>query len=451
MIFMKMRKSIYLAAFAALTLTACSNSEDQIFDQSAADRLEQYKKDYAQTLTEDGGLWSMEYFSNPGEEGYVFVMQFNKDGSVNISANHKWIGGTFQQQVSTWNMIADNGPVLSFNSYNKLFHIFADPADIADTKDEDGRDIDETGKGHEGDYEFQVMHVSDDGSTIRLLGKKRYYDIYMHRLDVNTDIEQYLADVKNVPSKFSKNFNDMVLTDVDGNKYRLYDMYTGIPSIYPLDGDPVMQTVSGNGIFTLDGFRFMEPLEVEKADGSTFEIDMLYFNDEGAMNGETVSDLRCLSALENIIREDLIWTIESSSMTGKIKTLYDDANAEIKSVLTAKDVLKNTDLKYESIGGVMTPELVTRIGSRLCKDYIEYSVEKDEDGNILNADQLHFVITGGNNTAVKYDEQLPAYKAFKDYLTGNFVMSVNNLLCPNVITLTDKNDPSSVFNLYLNN
>lgn len=105
-----MKKTLYIAAFAALALTSCSNTEDEIFDESAAVRLEQYKKEYAEALTADGGLWTMEYFANPDEPGYVFVMKFSKDGSVDISANHKWIGGTFKQETSLWKIIADNGP-----------------------------------------------------------------------------------------------------------------------------------------------------------------------------------------------------------------------------------------------------------------------------------------------------------------------------------------------------
>lgn len=433
-----------------MALTSCSNTEDQIFDQSAAERLEQYKKDYSDVLTENGGLWSMEYFSNPDEPGYVFVVKFDKNGSVTISANHKWIGGSFKQEVSLWKMIADNGPVLSFNSYNTLFHVFSDPADItgADAPTNDGKDIVETGYGHDGDYEFQVMEVSEDRNTVRLLGKKRMYDIYLHRLDSSADAESYLSEIKALPQRFSKTFNNLELVDGDGTHYRMYDLYTGIPSVYPLDGDAVSQTVSGNGIFTLTGFRFMKPLEVKRADDSTFEISELYFAEDGTMNGENVSDLRCISSLENLIRADITWTIDVASMTGKVKALYEAANAAMVSALSAKDKFGAVDFTYAAVSGKVVPQLVTRIGTRICKDYIEYEVQRDEKtGNVIPSDKLHFTITGGNNTAIKYDGEIPAYKEFKDYLTGNFVMTVNNPMVPDVITVTDVNDPSSSFNL----
>ena len=58
---------------------------------------------------------------------------------------------------------------------------------------------------------------------------------------------------------------------------------------------------------------------------------------------------------------------------------------------------------------------------------------------------------GGNNTATRYDGEVPAYKAFKDYLTGNFTMTVNDPLIPDVITLHDDSDPSSSFSVKVKN
>lgn len=444
-----MRKHIYFAALAAMYLVSCSNDQEMIFDQSAAERLEQYKKEYAEILTDQGGLWSMEYFCNAEEPGYVFVMKFGKDDAVNISANNVWIDDTFKQETSLWKMIADNGPVLSFCSYNKLFHIFADPANITGPNAPTGDfgDIDETGFGHEGDYEFQIMEVSDDGQSIRMLGKKRLHNIYLRRLDPSIDPETYLSNVKKISSEIlNPGLSYMIMTDNDGNRYKVSDICSGIPSIYPMTGDPVTQTVSGNGIFTLDGFRFMQPLEVKKADGSTFEIDYIYFNENGTMSGENIADFSAPSPLEIFLAEDLTWTIDKDSFSGKVKSLYDIANSEIKDKLGDKYLIGAIDFTWSKSSGY---QLVSRLGSQICRDYYDPSVERDEFDNIIPSDDLHFEFSRGNSVSDNYNARVPSYKEFKDYFQSNFKLVIDDALSPTMITLTDKDDPASSFSVRL--
>ena len=66
------------ALICATIIGACSTEEDDLFSESAAMRLQNFIADYSNTLTDQGGLWSMEYFCNTTEPGYVFVMQFDK-------------------------------------------------------------------------------------------------------------------------------------------------------------------------------------------------------------------------------------------------------------------------------------------------------------------------------------------------------------------------------------
>lgn len=442
-----MSKYTYIAAFAALSLASCSNDQEMIFDQSAAERLEQYKKEYAEVLTDRGGLWSMEYFCNADEPGYVFVMEFGKNDAVTISANNVWIDNTFKQETSLWKMIADNGPVLSFCSYNKLFHIFSDPANITGPNAPTGDygDIDETGFGHEGDYEFQVMEVSEDGNSIRLLGKKRLHDIYMHRLDPDTDPQEYLTSVINISKKvLNPSIPYMVMTDTEGNRYKVSDICSGIPSIFPLSGDSITQTVSANGIFTLDGFRFMQPLEVKKANGDTFEIEDLYFNENGTMSGQNISDFSVSSPLEFMISQNMNWDFDKESFTGKMKTLYDTANAEIENKLSSKYLMGAMEFSWTKKNG---QQIVTRLGSQICRDYIGYDADFDEFDNVMPSDICRIKIVTRNSTSEKYDPQVPAYKAFKDYLTSNFKVTLDSRLTPTVLVFTDENDSSSSFRL----
>lgn len=365
-----MKKSIYLAALAALTLTACSNTEDLIFNESAAERLEQYKKDYADVLTADGGLWTMEYFANPDEEGYLFVMQFDKNGSVNISANHKWIGGTFMQERSTWKMIADNGPVLSFNSYNKLFHIFADPANIvgSDAPTGDYGDIDETGFGHEGDYEFQVMDVSEDSNTIRLLGKKRVIDIYMRRLDPSTDVETYMNEYKQIQSNlFCKEVPTLLFADADGERYIVKNAYTGILEIYPEAGDAVDQTRSGNFIVTMSGIRFMNPLAYVNAANEEKTLSEFKFvnnyslalvdNESAVLNAGTFEDIINLNHCN--------WKVDLKSLEGDVKDAFNAFTDQLKTLYGYKSATVNEfAFDYDVANKSYVARLYIRIGSK---------------------------------------------------------------------------------------
>ena len=141
----------------------------------------------------------------------------------------------------------------------------------------------------------------------------------------------------------------------------------------------------------------------------------------------------------------MTWKISPESFTGKVKSLYDAANAEIVEKLSEKQKLGDLDLTFGAVQGKTVPQLVTRLGTSICRSYIEYDYAMDDFGNIVPSFDLHFSITGGNNTANKYDAQLSAYKAFKDYFCGQFTMSVNNPLIPDVITVMDKNDNTSTF------
>lgn len=338
-----MKKLLYLAVFAVLTMTACSNSEDQIFDQSAAERLEQYKKDYADVLTSDGGLWVMEYFSNPDEPGYLFVVNFDKGGAVTFHANHKWIGNTYKSETSVWRMIADNGPVLSFSSYNSLFHIFADPANItgagAPTSDDGESDIDETGYGHEGDYEFQVMHVSDDQNTIRLMGKKYMYDLYLRRLDPSTDVEAYMNEYKQIESNlFTSLVPTITYTDSEGENYIVKKAYSGVLEMYPESDADVESTRTANFIITMSGIRFMKPLTYVNSKGQENTISEFKFvNNFGLQVVDNENAVMNAGSFVDVIKlNQCSWKVDLKSLTGDIKDAFTALTEQLKALYKYK-------------------------------------------------------------------------------------------------------------------
>lgn len=430
-------KKILFASAAVLALASCSHTEDLIFDDSAADRLTNGRTELADALTAQGGLWAMEYFANDEEPGYVMLMRFSKNGSVTVSADHKWIGSTYKEETSLWEPISDNGTVLSFCTYNNLFHVFSTPENItgpdAPKNPDSGSDINELGYGHNGDYEFEFMSVNND--VMRLVGKKRGYNIYMHRLPEDTDCQAYLANISAMPSRFGAKFPMLLLTDAEGNEYELSDLETSIPSVFPREGDSVEQTTSRQGIFTASGFRFDKELHIFRPDGSQWDLSQLYWAEDGSLvNTEMGVTLKAPSPVENFNRTDLNWNVDVTSFTGKFKELYDAANAELGSTLR----LKSIQFTRGAVNNVMTWQMVSTLGTKLCKDYVSYSA--------IKGTELKLTETGENSTSTTQEGKNPAYKAFKDALFAATLELTNaDAMNPVKLIVADANNPESTF------
>lgn len=439
---MKTKKTIYLAALAALAFTACSNDNNEIFDQSAAERLEQYKKDYANVLTENGGLWTMEYFSNEDEPGYLFVMKFEADGSVIISTNHKWIGDNFKEETSLWNMIADNGPVVSFNSYNNLFHIFSDPANITGLdapKGEDDKDIDETGYGHNGDYEFQVMEVSEDHNTIRLVGKKRLLDIFLRRLDPSTDVKTYLDEYKAIESSlFCKEIPNILFKDSSGEKYVVTGAQSGILSMYPIDGDPVDQTSSSNFIITKSGLRFMKPFEFVNAAGEEKTISELKFvgnysladvdDDDAILSAGSFGDIISLNKKN--------FKIDMKSFDGSVKEAFDNFSNQLKSLYNYKSAsINDLSFDYDSAKKSYLIRFYIRTGSKSYETDKYYVNFADVDDDV----KLTFEEPCDNNSLLAYNAYSELQNIFNLLSSVPLKFTSNSDCGPKKITLSLSN------------
>ncbi len=242
---MNMKHKIYAATLlvcATLAFASCDNEEDDIFSASAAERLAQGALDAAARLESSPAGWAMEYYptddtTDPYGLGYLLLTDFYSDGSVRVAMNNQFSGNQYLEDTSVWDVITDNGIVLTYNSYNKCIHAFCDPEDIDFTYD-----TDETGYGCEGDYEFIVVDAPEEAEPeyIMLKGKKRGMYIRLTRLEEGTDFEAYLADVLAFNSTmFSASAPNYLLLNVGEDKMQVDDMSTGIPNIYEFGTDAI--------------------------------------------------------------------------------------------------------------------------------------------------------------------------------------------------------------------
>ena len=432
-------------ALASLSLGSCSNEMDDIFDEDAVIRLENAKTEYFDILTRDGGKWKLEYFSNTGEPGYTYILSFKKDGMVTMSGHNKWINyiknnslnaSAFGSEDSMWELIFDNSLVLSFNTYNKYFHLFASP-DKVPTGGAGGDGIANTeGYGHEGDYEFNIMKYS--GDTIYLTGKKYNLPMVMTRLSTSIDDETYLNEV-NVMNKtlFSGTIPYVFIILPNGQRWIAESASSCNMRLYREGDDKISSSEYHNTIITHDGMAFMNPVTL---DGYTIQ----WFKKQADGTLLCVEDNQTLivaDALENNLfnsKDALKWKCDfdvtkSTDMSGRFLDLVKEVNQQLPSVPGEKSgsKLKEAVITYNSDLSTYVLNMKVRRSASVSPEAHFYFTP-----TIVSTSQVKMSFAGGNDYANRLLQNSTKVAEFIEFIgSNNFNLSSASMLAPVAITM----------------
>lgn len=448
-----MKKLYKFSAIAAVLMSAslasCNHEEADIFDQNAAHRTEEARKMYKEILLDKGGKWQMEYFTTEEEHGYVYLFTFRNDGTVTISGNNEYITKltnidsnvpSYGSETSMWTILSDNGPVLSFNSYNTIFHLFATPEDIP------GTERDEQGYGHSGDYEFDLMKFSND--TLYLEGKKNGAEIIMTRIAPEIDDETYLNEVVALADSFFNAKVPAVYVNLPGGyRHVVLDGATQLPKFYPETGDYITEYVGRNAIITHDGFTLGKPLSLrDSIDGNDYTIQHFIRQKDGSLlctddNRITIT----ADALNKVVGDErLLWRVNAADCKGELGTAFAGLNTGFKAYNGSSlvhfniglNVLNNTKSPY-----TMVVRIKTKRGSYLNMS-VPYTVE------YIGKDEIKFVLGEMDSNMKTFIDKVPAFKTMMNKLASStFKCSSNSLIAPVNMVLTDSSDASSALGI----
>jgi len=420
-----------IVALSTLSLSSCKNEIDDIFDEDAVTRLEKAKVEFSNILTDKGGKWQLEYYANGEEPGYIYLMTFSKDGSVTIAGNNKWINyiktgsvsntASYGSEVSMWEVIADNGPVLSFNTYNKYFHIFADPYDIPSmggaTSDDD---VNENGYGHEGDYEFDIMKYS--GDTLYLTGKKYNLNMIMTRVDQTVDDEVYMNEVVAMAdSFFNAKVPQVYINLPNGVRWIVKNGATSILKMFREGADEISTAETHNVIITHDGLSFMDPLTIDgytiqnftrQADGSLLCRD----------DNETTMTADPLAVVFN--NTNLIWRTDFKDISGRFAELVAQLAEELKDY--NKSTLQYAQIDYDATNAVY------RLSFNIKKSTYKYNPTFFFTMQQVSDSQVKLTVAAqGDKMGENYASKCPAIRSIVDELgSATIDLTANSLLAP---------------------
>ena len=291
---MKKIISLTLLLAAGIGFTACVNEEDDLFDKTAAERLNEASALYSSRLMAQPNGWAMQLYPTNDNEapygsGYLVLCRFNKDHSVVVSMKNQFTDNVYRTDTSLWEVITDNGPVLSFNSHNDCLHAFTDPEDILWTGNADEPN-NETGTGVGGDYEFIIVDAPEDASYMMLKGKKRgTYNLFTP-VEEGVEYESYLADVENFMKTMFPSSNPTfdVLHTPNGD-FKMTGIDDGIPNIFPYDGDEIIDESFNAFLITKRGddyyLRLRDSFRIESSEEEASEQEFMYHPDQDLFIG----------------------------------------------------------------------------------------------------------------------------------------------------------------------
>ena len=169
---------ISLAAALLMGAAACDKEGTRVFEDTSAVRMKENLAEIAQVLTSPQHGWYLEYYLNENLSGattggYSMLLKF--DGKKVIAWGDAT--GSAESATSLYKLTTDDGPILSFDSYNKIIHYFSSPSGTGTNA------LGQSGhyQGLGGDFEFLVLKASAD--TVFLKGKRGGVEMMMLPLD----------------------------------------------------------------------------------------------------------------------------------------------------------------------------------------------------------------------------------------------------------------------------
>lgn len=232
-----------------------------MFGESSSKRLQQALEDARTVLRSSENGWVMDYYIGDDSSygGYAFTVKFD---SLTVTVSSELSKGA---STSYYKLTTDNGPVLTFDTYNDVFHALATPS---------------AGnyEGNHADYEFQIVSATPELVVMR--GRRTNNYVYLHPL--TTTSEEYLAKVANTEKKF---IVASLSTEIDGKNVSAdFDINNRQVAFYSTTDS----TYSSNCAFTFTdtGVRFNAPVEAfgKTLSNLSFDPETMSFtsNDKGS-------------------------------------------------------------------------------------------------------------------------------------------------------------------------
>lgn len=257
--------SLLLAVFA---FAACSPEVDDLFNETASERINKAIKEDLNILQSAKNGWVIEYYPSPTKMygGYTILVSFDNEKKATVSCD---LFASDKKTISLYDVKQSTGPTLTFDTYNEIFHLFSEPLNIFG--------LGSSGEGMEGDYEFLILECTPE--KVVLKGKKTGTSMLMTPLPEDKTWKEYLDEVKAMSKEAYP-----ALYDVKVGAEKKYDVKQLYHKFVLTHEDGTQEDLPF--VYTTDGIKFYEPIDLGNAQMQSLTWDkqrMAYVNGDIAM------------------------------------------------------------------------------------------------------------------------------------------------------------------------
>lgn len=325
-----MKKDIrYIAmgvAFVTVALAGCSQfQEDNLFDESAALRIEHNAEKLQNILVDAPNGWVLQYYTGRGIsvfEGFNLFAKFERSGKVTLAGDHRFLrngnAGKYTEHSSLYELIREDGLVLAFNTWNDVLTPFVDPVAFWAAPDILVKD----GEGMQGDQNLVVKFMSENQIILR--GER--YDAEVRLVKADRDWQTYIADTKAMKERFtSDEINSYYITAGDQTMY-VVGLKNGRYRISERVKNP-LKVDSLSCCFTPYGFRNES---VDTLAGHIFQ-EFKMAEDGSALLSEDGS-VRIIATWDtNLAESDEVMWFDGETLSADLKAKYDQLMAVLET------------------------------------------------------------------------------------------------------------------------
>lgn len=262
---MKINKIIVFALIAlpALVLQSCLKDDDDKFSESASARMDTYLSEAQQALMNAPYGWALDYYPESSQSygGYEYTVKFGADSAA-VRFENAFSDG---EQISLYSMKKNDGPVLSFDTYNSFIHYFATPSS----------DLNE---GYNGDFEFVIDSIGED--KVKVHGTRNHNVLYFRKLTESA--ATYMEKVVETGDNF---LLGSAALSIGGEAVNASFDVSDRQVVFATATDTIQTAYT----YTDKGLRFYQPVTIN---GVTVE-ELTYDDDALTLTGDGVTSEGC--------------------------------------------------------------------------------------------------------------------------------------------------------------